>query len=213
MLILVSTISYGQSPILTIEEFKDKKLWIIDVKSSLDTLKINSYDPNDNDTIVSHNIILKRNEGLGVWTTSCFSHFSVITVPIKVRPSFSDVPQSAFSGLTNAGVNFGVYNKRLDRYFVNDKKSSHFFSAGFIFGPSIETLTPLNTNNKVKIENKQLFIFTGISLTYSYNDIAFTLIPAGFDFATTKEGREYIYNKKLWWGFGIGLKTSLLGHL
>jgi hypothetical protein len=213
LLTILSITILGQNSTITIEEFKKRKLWIFEVKSSLDTLKIKSFDPKNNNNIVSHNIILKQNKGLGVWTTSYLSHFSINTVPIKIRPALDNFPQSAFTGLNNAGINFGIYNKRLDRYFFNNKKSSHFFSAGLNIGPSIEELTPENTNNYILTKNKQLFITGGISLTYSYNDISFTIIPMAYDFATTKEGREYIYNSKMWWGFGFGIKTSLLGYL
>ncbi len=209
---LLSTTLFGQNSIITIEEFKEKDLWVFEVKSRSDTLKVKSYDTKNEDQIVSHNIILRRGKGLGVWTTSCFSQFSVITVPVKIRPSIDNFPQSAFTGLTNAGINWGILNRRLDRYFLNDKKSSHIFSLGVFIGPSIEELTPENTNNYVLTKNKQLFISSGFSLSYSYNDFLFTVTPVAYDYATTREGREYIYNKKMWWGFAIGIKTSLLGN-
>lgn len=214
LLTLFSSPLFGQKETLTIKQFESiENLWVFDVKSSLDTLKIKSYDTAKKDMIVSHNVILERNKGLGVWTTSCFSQFSVITVPVKIRPPMGNFPQSAFTGLTNAGINLGIVNRRLDRYFSNDKKSSHIFSAGIFVGPSIEELAPENTNSYVLTKNKQLFISSGISFSYSYNDILFTVTPVAYDYATTKEGREYIYNKKMWWGFAIGIKTSLLGYL
>lgn len=51
---------------------------------------------------------------------------------------------------------------------------------------------------------------TGLTLNYSYNKLTFTLVPIGFDFATNTAGKQWNYNGKYWWGFGIGVDLKIL---
>jgi hypothetical protein len=214
-LMLFSTLCFGsyhlnaQKTPLTTKQFLDLKIHIISLNSNLDILKITGYDSTNQ--LVTNNVKLERNKGLGVWTPSFMPTLSIVTVPFKVRPRIDNMAQNVVTGLKNAGMNIGLFNYKLDRYFVNEKYSSHNFSAGILIAPSAEELSPENTNNSVLQESTQLFISTGISLTYTYNDISITAIPAGLDFATTPDGGKFVYNKKYWWGFGLGISLKLLG--
>lgn len=205
---LFSTALVAQNPI-SMDDFIDKNIHIVTAKSELDTLKISGYD--ENDQMKHFKVLMKKNEVLGVWTYSWKPTLSILTVPFKVRPAKDTLKQNVTTGLKNAGLNFGIFNVKLDRYFIDEKKSTHKFSAGILIAPSAEELKPSNTENTSTYETKQLFISTAVSLNYTYNDITFSILPLGWDFATTSEGKEYIYNKKRWWGFGIGLSSKLLG--
>lgn len=210
LFLIISLSAFGQEhKLITSEQLKKEISFVLNVEGNLDTLKVDGYD--NNDKIVHRSIVLPRGKALGIWTTSYKPTLSIMTIPFKVRPSTANLPQNVTTGLSNAGLNIGFFNKRLDRYFVNNKNSTHNFSLGFLLAPSAEKLTPDNTNNIITKESTQLFISTGLSLTYSYGDISISLIPAGIDFATTSDGKNYAYNGKYWWGFGIGIKTSLIG--
>ncbi len=138
-------------------------------------------------------------------------YLSILTVPLKVRYALDTFPQSAQIGLTNIGVSANLFNYRLDRYFSTGNKASHLFSLGVLLAPSVEELNPGNTDKNVNKTSKQLFMSTGLTVTYTYNDVTFALVPLGFEIATTNDEKHYIYNKKMWWGAGLGISTKLLG--
>ncbi len=137
--------------------------------------------------------------------------FSIITVPFKVREAQDNKPQFVATGVKNAGINIGLLNWKTDRYFANQTVSSHKISFGAIIAPSGEELNIDNTDGQILTKSTQLFIATGLTATYTYNSISFVAIPIGYDFATTSDGRKWMYNQKWWWGFGIGIDTKLLG--
>lgn len=121
------------------------------------------------------------------------------------------LPQNVQTGLTNAGVAVNIFNYKLIRCFNSGKQSTHLFGVGVLLAPTAEELTPENTKKFVNKKSKQLFISTALSITYTYNDITFAVVPLGFDFATTTDGKHYVYNKERWWGMGIGITTKLFG--
>lgn len=116
---------------------------------------------------------------------------------------------STSSDLKNIGVNVDFISWQWDRYFAIGKTSTHRASLGILATPLVEELTEKNTKNKTDA-SKQLFTSFGLSLNYSYNKLTFTLIPLGFDFATNTAGKEWVYNGKYWWGFGLGVDLKIL---
>jgi len=40
---------------------------------------------------------------------------------------------------------------------------------------------------------------TWITISYTYNEISFVFVPAGWDFATTTIEKSWGYNKQRWW--------------
>jgi hypothetical protein len=151
---------------------------------------------------------------------------SLTTVPFKVRPEvksngklFSSV---ASSGLSNVGFNIDLVKYQMDRYFATGKKSTHKFSFGLWLGPSVEELDSIYTNGANgalgkgigKVEkSKQLYISTGLTISYSYNDISFVFVPIGYDYATSKVGKTWVYNKERWWGFGIAVSPKIFATI
>ncbi|HEX8577157.1 MAG TPA: hypothetical protein VF677_12755 [Flavobacterium sp.] len=141
---------------------------------------------------------------------------SLITVPFKIRPSVNfnenNYSTSATSGLSNIGFNLDLGKVQMDRYFTTGKKSTHKFSIGFLASPSIEELDATNTNNFANYttgtKSKQLFISTGLTVSYSYNDISFVFVPAGWDISTSTLGKEWMYGGERWWGFGIAISPK-----
>lgn len=159
----------------------------------------------------THTLQLKYYDVYGDWEWSPKISFTIVTVPFKIRNAIDTFPQTVQASLTNIGLAVNCFNRKLVRYLPNGTKSTHKFGAGVIFAPSFEDLTPANTKNFVNKNSKQLFISTSLNFNYTYNDISFFVVPLGLDFATTKDGKNYVYNKKPWWGFGIGLSTKFLG--
>ncbi len=206
-LICFSTSVFSQ--IIDIPTLRSQRINVVTVTSSGGTLNVGGYDPLGN--YVTRQVSLGPTEVLAISKKSWRPYLSLVTIPFKVRHSIDTFPQSVQTGLSNAGIVANFYNYRLTRYFNSGKQSVHQFGIGILFAPAAEELTPENTKYFLTKNSKQLFISTGLSVTYSYNDITFALVPLGLDFATTSDGKHYIYNKKLWWGFGIGISTKLFG--
>lgn len=157
------------------------------------------------DTIIFNN---KKNVYTNI-TTNWFSTVSLMTVPFKIRPKARSTSSIAYSDLKNVAVNIDFFSKQWDRYFATGKTSTHRFGGGLFASPLVEELTVENSKNQTA-NNKQLFLSTGISISYSYNKLTFTLIPLGFDIATNSVGKEWIHNGNYWWGFGIGVDLKIL---
>ncbi len=206
----VFTLSKTVSAQSSLEEFLSKKVFVISVEQKQDIVTAFGYQGDDSQG-AEYKIRLKKGEVFAIWNRPGRPTLSVITIPFKVRSGMDGVPQTVSTGLTNAGLSFNFYNKRLERHLASGKKSSHNFGIGVFIVPSSEDLKSANTNGKVTTDIRQLFISNGLVFSYSYNDLTFAFVPAGWDLGTADEGKAWIYNKKRWWGFGIGINTKLFG--
>lgn len=196
--------------------------------------KVTATDGTKQDLFLKRNVELKRGKVFAVtewsWVFNSFHWkpipISITTVPFKVRPSVTAYGKvfdgSATSGITNVGFNLDLGKVQMDRYFSNGKKSTHKFSIGLLATPSVEELDSVYTNGangklgKVagKMEkSKQLFISTGITISYSYNDISFVFVPVGIDYGTSTIGKTWVYNKQRWWGFGIAISPKIFATI
>jgi hypothetical protein len=201
--------SSAQSKTVKIKELIDEDLNIVNAAYSNGIWTFYGYGKAD--TIVSRAVKFGSTDVFALGKTSWWPTLSIITIPFKVRPKAAGLPQNAQLGLTNAGVSLNLWNRKLTRYFNSGKTSNHSFGIGALFAPTVEELTPENTNPDLPVKSKQLFLSLGLSLTYTYNDLTFAFVPAGFDFPTTTDGRKFVYSKRRWWGFGIGISSKLLG--
>jgi hypothetical protein len=215
---------------ISLKDYLNPKLGLelqetIKVESNDNVLTVSGYDYEDN--FVKRKIILERNKILPVSTKSYFFNsrhwkpipFSIITVPFKIRPEIKldeEVKNSiASSGITNIGLNLDLAKYQLDRYFASGKKSSHKFSLGVWGAPAVEELDSISTRGflpKGKI-SKQMFLSTGLTISYSYNDVSFVFVPIGLDFGTSTIGKNWIYNKRRWWGFGIAISPKIIATI
>jgi hypothetical protein len=198
--------------ILTISGFKE--------------ITVNSSTKN---IFLKKNVELKRGEVYSVTEGSWVFHpyhwksvpISIITVPFKVRPPISEngkfFDRSATSGITNFGFNLDLFEGQRDSYFSTGKKTTHKLSIGILATPSVEELDSVFTNGANgrlgkgpgKMEkSKQLFISTGVTISYSYNDISFVIVPYGLDYGTSAIGKTWVYHKQRWWGFGIAISPK-----
>ncbi|PZT97506.1 MAG: hypothetical protein DI622_22865, partial [Chryseobacterium sp.] len=110
-------------------------------------------------------------------------NFSLVTVPFKVRPKNENrgLSSTAQGDFTNLGLNMDFARIKLDRYFSDGKRSTHKLSLGFWIGPSIEELDFKSTKGYLGQDEKtkQLFISTGVTISYTYNDISLLFVPIG----------------------------------
>jgi hypothetical protein len=197
--------------------------YVTQVESKKDTLVLYGYDENDNSTLKNRKVKLDRYEVLGINEWSWIfnkGHFkplpiSITSVPFKVRQGFDEFETTATSGIKNLGLNFDLGRWNTERYFASGKKSTHKFYAGIWVAPSVEELDFTQTRGFLAdgTKSKQLFISTALTINYAYNNLTFTFVPMGFDIATSSVGKEWVYNERRWWGFGIGIEPKFLNSI
>lgn len=150
--------------------------------------------------------------------------FSILSVPIKIRPSISysnkeltskvERPLEGAIDIKNIYLGVNFLNLTRDRYFSFGTTSTHRFSIGGLFGFTAIALTKDNINMENESEFKdvtQVFFSSGVNINYSYNNVNFSLVPIGWDFGLDSVGRSYVYHGKRWWGLGIGISLSRMG--
>lgn len=207
----VTKVKPGDNNILTIEGYKEVSLNIqkkkyIFMKRNVELKEGKAYTINDFDFVGSP----------FYWKPV---PLSLTTIPFKVRPHMVsqgvEFNTSASSGITNIGFNLDLIQYQMDRYFTSGRRSLHKFSLGLYAGPAVEELSSTTTHGAIAkdLTSKQLFISTAITLSYSYNDISFTFVPLGWDFATSSIGKQWVYNKARWWGFGIGISPKIFTRI
>lgn len=143
---------------------------------------------------------------------------SAITIPIKVRPEFTEqdilVPGEAAAAL-NIGA-FGSYRltkkhikNDLGTYKAIDKGSVH---AGLFLSASVVSLDNKNTT----VGDKPLdttttrtlaAISTGLGVTANFKGLQIGFF-SGWDFGIGKQTKNWNHEGKVWWGFGIGYKIT-----
>jgi hypothetical protein len=134
----------------------------------------------------------------------------LLSIPFKIRPSTDTIHSETKADVKNVMVMIGR-GKTWERYFSSGTTSRHKVSGGLLVGPSVESLTPSNTENKILKANptNQVYLSTAFGLCYSYNDkISFAIVPIGADTGFSNTAKKWIYNGNYWWGFGIGLDIS-----
>lgn len=201
--------------------------YVTKVESNNNILTINGYkkitDNSQTESVfLKRNISLRNGQVLAVSELSYLNKrhwhslpLSILTIPFKIRPEITSdnivFRNSAGSGITNLGLNLDLVKYQIDRYFATGKKSSHKFSFGFWAAPAVEELDSVVTNGYLPkdVKSKQLFVSTGLTISYSYNDISFVFVPLGWDIATSTTGKSWVYNTQRWWGFGIAISPKI----
>jgi|SRR6218665_692453 len=137
---------------------------------------------------------------------------SLVTIPFKIRPSIQDRGQKTIAS-TNIGISVPLIAGTWDRLFADSGTSKHILSLNYFAAPSIEEIDADMSNGKVLAKKSTMVLSSGLSVTYMYNDIAFSFIPIGGDFGLNSVGKNWVYNGRYWWGFGIGVTPTLLWRI
>lgn len=173
--------------------------------------------PGEAYSILSKNYLFKT----GHWKS--LDAFSIFSIPYKVRPEISakindkdtTLPKNAVSGLSNIGLNLEIGRIQFDTYLSNGKKSAHKLNAGIFIAPTVEELDSIYTGGYLNkdITSKQLFVSTGLTIAYSFNNVSFVFVPLGWDFGNSGIGKKWVYSGKRWWGFGIGVNPQIFSAI
>src|SRR5436190_5798458 len=211
----------------------DQLDYVVKVESADNILTISGYK---NHGYTKRKVLLEQNQVLGITEKNYVfgkgylnsAPFSLVTVPFKIRPNVNvtlhktNTPKdtiftaTAMSGITSLGINIDIVKKTTDRYFASGKKATHKIGIGIFLAPGVEELNSsviMDTSLVGDKKSKQFYISGGISIFYSYNGITFFVVPAALDWAPSSLGKQWIYNKKFWWGFGIGLSPTIFNQV
>ena len=142
----------------------------------------------------------------------CFTEFSVsaLVIPVKYRVKKNDLPED-FSTAVNGNIFVG-YSGGSSSFFhqekVGNKTNTWKLTGGFMFGASSVTLDENNTNLSAKAitDDRKVskgLVNIGVGAAYAYNKINLGIFY-GYDYAIGDNAEIWNYNKKPWWGIGLG---------
>lgn len=169
----------------------------------IDTIEVNVFSP-------------KEIKGSFKPTTS-FSKpsFDVdfLTIPLKFRPTQSDVPSQLNTNL-NGAIYFGL---RHDRYVLDyvgnplgrlDQNINHFgFSFGAFTGLGNTFMSPTNTNYILQQEYDGIVWCKGVAGILAVNNFTIGL-SLGLDHLLDNNRAIWIYQNKPWLGLAFGLNLN-----
>lgn len=153
----------------------------------------------------------KRNR-LEYWRNA----FSLLTIPVKVRGAQNNSPRLTTSGLTNVSFNMKFGERTKTKYLPDGRQLATKWWVGISLGPSVENVEGSQRRTTFETpppNSKELFISPAITVGLAINGIDFVFVPFGVDLATSTTGRDWNFNRKRWWGFGIGIETRALGPI
>ncbi|NMH28064.1 hypothetical protein [Flavobacterium silvaticum] len=197
--------------------FLNAHIQVVKAETSDNLFKITYFDKSNHDRLTYYETPIVRNGYIGYHEHISVFKFqfpiSIVTVPFKVRPNFQGRKQLAKADVDNIGVNLAIYQYSLHRLFYDGKTSNHKFSIGLMAAPMVQEFNEENTNEYLNEDESytQLMLSSGITLSYTYKELSFTIIPLGWDTALTTVGKHWVYNGRPWYGFGIALDTKFLG--
>ena len=113
-----------------------------------------------------------------------------MVLPFKLRPQNGDFTKDVtINGIVGAGYKFTKY---------------HTLNGMLGLGIASVTLDSLNTKGTLRKSSDRAAISLNLGLLYQYKQIQIGVI-AGFDFLNQTSADNWIYNKKLWFGLGVGV--------
>jgi hypothetical protein len=135
------------------------------------------------------------------------------TILFKFRPGVNKLPAQL-----NTDFNIALYaGWRHDKYIIRSKKNplnkcnkdviNRGFDFGFFAGPGTTLIGPFTTNNAYTNEYYGTIIQYGIAGFIESNVASFG-ISTGFDYLVSHDRNIWIYNKKPWIGFIIGIAMN-----
>lgn len=197
------------------------------MKTPTDSVKRVYLDVNDNGVAVYSNV--ENGSGNQILTVSLAAADSLLhypiqftktsididitTIPLKVRPSVDQIPVQV-----DVNLNFALYaGWRHDNYYIRStedplKKSSisvdgRGYDFGFLAGMGSTNITPFTTNDLVINEYNGMILQFGLA-GFLESKVASFGVATGFDYLLSSDRTVWIYNKKPWIGFIIGIALN-----
>lgn len=140
-------------------------------------------------------------------TSDCKWSLAGMTVPFKIRPGTDGLPSESKADVDNLGLYFS-YDWNYERWYFDDSVNTVKVGMGFFIAPMVEKLTAANAPG-LTVESNQVYLSTALAFTLAYNKLTIAIIPLGADTGFSDTAKKWRYNGNFWWGFGIGIDTSL----
>jgi hypothetical protein len=213
-----TTVTLTTSKVVPVREiskvnFKNARIYLLKSEVKDNQFQYTYFDRSNNDELTVFVAPIGTHEAITHYQTSALwqlnAPLSIITVPFKIRPDIQNRGQVA-KATTNIGISAPIIAGTWNRLFADTGTSKHILSLNVFAAPALETMDASNTNGFVTDAKDNIVLSTGVSVTYTYNDIAFSVIPLGGDFALNSRSKHWVYDKRYWWGFGIGVSPTLL---
>jgi hypothetical protein len=137
----------------------------------------------------------------------------ITAIVLKYRPSVYGLPgqmTTDFNIALYAGWRHDSYSikNRMDSLGKNYHKiSSRGYDFGLFAGPGATLISPFTTQNEAMDEYSGMIIQTGIA-GFIESNIASFGIAVGFDSLLNSDREVWIYDKKLWVGFIVGIALN-----
>ena len=141
-----------------------------------------------------------------------------LTIPFKYRPGFTKNDIEIKDDVV-ANFNIGVYGGyKLTKYRLRNKSGTYVNEtpSSLRIGPflnlsttTLDSVTTTVGTEPMKKDNKQniAVLSTGLGLMYDIKGVQFG-IYGGWDVGMGSDAKNWNYNKRFWWGFGVGYKLT-----
>lgn len=150
---------------------------------------------------------LKTNEVIWTRTSTSWS-FNIASVPFKIFPKTS-YPSAVSGDIDNIGLYAGHGFREWSFLKANGKESKLNFGGGIFLAPSVVKLNKDNSSIEDDNEINKPYFTTALAFHIKYQNFTIMVIPCGVDTAFSDSGKKWNYDGKYWWGFGLGIDTSL----
>lgn len=140
--------------------------------------------------------------------------FDVLNILFKLRPSVNGFPPQFNNNVLNGALYVG---KRMDIYKIQYRKTplgrylreiNHYgYSVGLFSGFGASRIDPYVTSGALSIEYDGFVNVTGVAALLAVDKINFGL-NIGLDFLLDKNRAVWIYQRKPWLGFSLGLNLN-----
>ena len=160
-----------------------------------------SLKPSDS---IQFNSVVFKKESLDV---------DITAILLKYRPSVYGLPgqmTTDFNVALYAGWRHDSFKivSRMDPLGKNHTKINNWgYDFGFFAGPGTTLISPFTTQNEVIDEYSGMIIQSGIAGFIESNVASFG-IALGFDSLLNSDRKVWIYNKKPWLGFIVGIALN-----
>jgi hypothetical protein len=137
----------------------------------------------------------------------------ITSVLLKYRSSVNGLPPQLTTEFNTALYSgFRYDNFKISGIMDPLGKSHHKISTlgydvGFFIGPGVTLISPFTTNNKYADEYSGMIIQAGIG-GFLESHVASFGIAIGYDYLLNRDRDIWIYNKKPWFGFIVGIALN-----
>lgn len=144
-----------------------------------------------------------------IWSsTATIGSLNIATIPFKIFPK-TKYPSSVSGDIDNVGLYGGLRFYDFSILKANGKEIKSNVGAGIYLAPSVVKLDKDNSSIIDDTEVSKMYLTTAFAFHIKYQSFTIMIVPAGMDIPFSESSKQWDYDGKYWWGFGLGIDTSL----